>query len=136
MSVQARAVAVAGLWALCGTIGAAAAAEPVKLTCAPSSLYQCEAMFECLRVPSEAINFPDFFIADLANKTITGRRPDGTDLKTTIERQTRDGNALVLQGIEAGRGWSMSLDAPSGKLSFSVAGPAIGFVGLGACLIE
>lgn len=136
MPVQARAVAVAGLWALCGTIGSAAATEPAKLTCAPSSIYQCEAMFECLRVPSEAINFPDFFIADLATKTITGRRPDGTDLKTTIERQAREGNTLVLQGVEAGRGWSMSLDVTSGKLSIGVAGPAIGFVGLGACLVE
>jgi len=119
-----------------GVVHVPAAAEPAKLTCAPSALFQCDAIYECTRVPTEIINFPHFFIADLKSKSITGRRPDGTNLNTVIQHQAQEGSALVLQGMEAGRGWSLAVDTSNGKLSLGVAGSDVGFVGLGACLVE
>jgi hypothetical protein len=113
-----------------------AAEDPRKLTCSASELFQCDAIFECLRVSSETINFPYFFIADVAAKSISGRRPDGSDLKTAVQQQTRDGDTLVLQGVESGRAWSLTVDSTSGKMSMAVAGRDVGFVGLGACLVE
>lgn len=136
MSVSMKALGAAVLGAGWAVTASAAGAAPTRLTCAPAEIFQCESVAECVRVTPEAANLPFFLMADLAGKSIDGKRPDGAALKTAIQQQVQDGDTLVLQGVEAGRGWSLSVDVKSGKAAIGVVGPDVGFMVTGACLVE
>jgi len=136
MSIVGRGLVPAVLGASRVMAASAAGATPSRLTCAPAEIFQCESVAECVRVTAETANLPFFFTADLAGKSIHGKRPDGSLLKTAIERQVRQEDTLVLQGVEAGRGWSISVDLESGRAAIGVVSPEVGFMVAGACLVE
>ncbi len=134
-SAMERMLAAAVLGAGWATASAAGSA-PSRLTCAPAEIFQCESVAECVRVTAETANLPFFFTADLGGKSINGKRPDGSVLETAIQRQVQEGDTLVLQGVEAGRGWSISVDLKSGRAAIGVVSPEVGFMITGACLVE
>ena len=136
ISAMSRVLGAAVLGAACATTASAAGSAPSRLTCAPAEIFQCEAVAECVRITAETANLPFFFTADLAGKSINGKRPDGSVLQTAIQRQVQEGDTLVLQGVEAGRGWSIGVDLKSGKAAIGVVSPEVGFMVTGACLAE
>lgn len=136
MSVMGRMLGAAVLGTAWATTASAAGGAPSRLTCSPAEIFQCESVAECVRITAEAANLPFFFTADLAGKSINGKRPDGSVLETAIQRQVQEGDTLVLQGVEAGRGWSISVDLKSGKAAIGVVSPDVGFMITGACLVE
>ena len=103
------------------------------LLCASVDTVECDWTGECQQGTAESINAPLFFRIDFNEKMIRATRPDGTDLNTRIASVTADGGALILQGVERGRGWSMEITGETGRMTLSAAGDRVGFIVFGAC---
>ena len=110
------------------------------LLCASVDVMECVPGDGCTKVTAEAIDAPQFFRVNLANKLITGRHVGGDELDSAIERsETVDGKLILqgaedgLQGVRDGLGWSMAISEDTGKMVLSASGDAAAFVIFGAC---
>ena len=97
-------------------------------------LYTCQANDKCETVTVEEINFTQFLMIDFKKAEISGTRADGEKLVTPIKNRTAQDGMLMLQGVENGRGWTLSITEATGKMVLTVSGDEVGFVAFGACI--
>ena len=95
---------------------------------------ECAANNPCEQVTIEEINFTYFLEIDFKNKKITGTRVNGQAVNSQIREQISMDGMLILQGVENGRGWTMSISEATGKMVLTVSGDEEGFVVFGACM--
>ncbi len=103
------------------------------LLCATIEAIECGPGDECLEGTAEGINAPQFFRIHFNEKTLSATKENGEDQSTGIRTMERVDGMLVMQGIEAGRAWSLVISEYTGKMSVSVAGDREGFVLFGVC---
>lgn len=103
------------------------------LTCAPVNIVSCSPGDECQPETAEAVNLPRFLKFDFSQKQITGMRPNGAALTTTMGELRRVADNLVLQGTEGKFMWSVMIGATNGDLTLTVGGDQVGFLVFGAC---
>jgi len=53
-----------------------------------------------------------------------------------IKEQVSMDGMLILQGVENGRGWTLSIAEATGKMVLTVSGDEEGFVVFGACILK
>ena len=97
-------------------------------------LYECAADNACEEVTIEEINFVRFLEFNFKKKKITGTRANGQGLSSEIKSQVSMDGMLILQGVEHGRGWTMTIAEETGKMVMTVSGDEEGFVVFGACI--
>ncbi len=99
--------------------------------CAALEANECMFGSECLQAGPEDLEVPQFVRVDFAARSMSaGGR------STAIQSAIHAGGRLVLQGVEARRGWSMTIDEETGLLVAAIAGQEEGFVVFGACTIN
>jgi hypothetical protein len=101
--------------------------------CAVIDAIECTPGGECLSGRTEDINAPLFIKIDFAAGSISGTRPDGSQLSTPIKRTVRLDGALILQGDEGGRGWTVDIGKESGVMTVTLAEDGAAIVIFGAC---
>lgn len=101
---------------------------------AVTEIYECVANNACEKVTIEEINFVQFFEFNFKQKKITGTRANGQGLTTKIKSQVSMDGMLILQGVENGRGWTLSITEATGKMVLTVSDDEAGFVAFGACI--
>jgi hypothetical protein len=106
------------------------------LICVPLETFECEPGQECDRGTAQSIDIPQFLKVDFKKKVITGTKQDGTQRTAKIEDKNRMDGALMLQGVQNGRGWSMEITEATGKMTLTASGDQIGFVVFGACIAQ
>src|SRR6185503_107500 len=104
-------VAAACFSAYAYAFSAHAAATPDRLICATVEALDCEAGAACFKGRPADLGAPSFMRIDMENKTIAG--PKRT---TPIVSMVRDGNSLLLQGTEAGYGWTLAVNIDEGTM--------------------
>lgn len=120
----------------------AAAAEfdgSSPLLCALSEAMECSPTQDCQRIHPEEVGAPDFFLVDVAAKTVQGLGGGGR--KSAIRSVTMVDGKIVLQGAEDGvegvrdgLGWSAAITQDQGRLVLSASGEGVAFVVFGACV--
>ena len=103
-----------------------------NLICAVTEMQQCSAGDGCSAVAVADSNMPRFVRFDFKKNTISGRRPDGTEVNTPITAQKKLADSLVLQGTEGLYGWSVSLGA-GGEFGVTLSAPEFSSMAFGAC---
>lgn len=110
------------------------------LLCASTSLFECDADGECLRVSPNDVRAPRFLKIDVANNKIVQPNPAGDGRSTPIERSEQLDGKLILQGAEEaiegvrdGIGWTLSINQETGNMTLTASGDDVGFVIFGAC---
>jgi hypothetical protein len=110
------------------------------LLCASVDVMECAPDSGCTRVNAEAINAPQFFKVNVADKVITGKHAGGSEVDSAIERsETVDGKLILqgaedgIEGVRDGLGWSMAISQDNGNMVLSASGDAAAFVIFGAC---
>ena len=110
------------------------------LLCASVDVMECAPGNGCNTVSADAIDAPQFFRLDLANKQLTGKHSSGSENTSAIKRSETIEGKLIIQGAEQGRegvrdglGWTMSIAQDSGKMVLTASGDAAAFVIFGAC---
>ena len=104
------------------------------LLCAAVEAIECSTSGECTAGTPESVNIPHFLNIDFKSKKVEAVRHGKETRNSAIRSLERVEGTLVMQGIEAGRGWSIAISEETGKLSASIVGNQIGFVVFGACI--
>ncbi len=103
------------------------------LLCASVEAYDCGAGGECFKGTAEGINAPQFIRLDFEQKLTRATRLGGEERTAKIESITREEGKLILQGVQMGLGWSMTIAQESGAMALTATGEQVVFVIFGAC---
>ena len=122
-------------------VGAASATSldgSAPLLCALRAAMECSASAECRPVAPEDVGAPDFFLVDIAGKSVTSQAyPERV---SAIQMVGQIDGATVLQGfddgiegVRDGLAWSVAIADDSGRFVLSASGDQVAFVVFGAC---
>ena len=100
------------------------------LLCATQTALDCSRGDDCASGLPEEIGAPTFMRIDLAKKAVIG--PYTT---SDILLQDKSDKQLLLQGREAGFGWTIVVDQQSGELTATLANRNGAYVLYGACTV-
>ena len=100
------------------------------LLCATQAALDCARGDDCAAGLPEEIGAPAFMRIDLAKKAVIG--PNTT---AEILLQDKSGKQLLLQGREAGFGWTIVVDQESGDLTVTLTNRNGAYVLYGACTV-
>jgi hypothetical protein len=112
------------------------------LICAVVDVYVCGYEEPCHRAKPDAINAPDFLKIDLKEKTIVGRRHDGSYGTFKVTNQVKTPKLVFLQGMQKDDSdednddavaWSMTLNIDSGRMSAAISGDRAAYTLFGNC---
>ena len=103
------------------------------LICASMETYDCGPGEDCLRGTAESIDAPQFIRLDFKHKLARATRANGKERTAKIESLTQGEGKLILQGVQRGLGWSMTITQENGAMVLTAAGYRVAFVIFGAC---
>ncbi len=103
------------------------------MMCSALQIAECEPANECVEGEAENVNLPEMFLVNVRQKTITDATIDGEGRGTQILNIQQVDDRIILQGVENGRGWTVSVSKTTGKTTLTSAGDALGFVAFGIC---
>ncbi|MDH3597232.1 MAG: hypothetical protein OEM93_20535 [Rhodospirillales bacterium] len=126
---------VASLGLLAGPVSAAGFDGSKPLICASIEAFDCASGGDCLKGTAESMNVPQFIRLDFKGKVAKATRPDGEERISKFGNMTQNDGALILQGVQGGLGWSMTIAQDGGKMALTAAGEEVGFVIFGACTL-
>jgi hypothetical protein len=105
-----------------------------QYVCSLNRAVECDSDLNC-GPPAPQLPPPTFIHVDLDSNTITLLAPPERRGETTqIRAMERDGERLILNGIEAGRSWSMILSENDGSTTITVNFGDAAYVVFGQCI--
>ncbi len=104
-----------------------------KLLCSTSQLVVCFESGECITMQPWEIGVPQFVIVDTKKKLISTTKASGENRSTPIRTLQREDSTIFLQGVEAGRAFSFSIDEQTGLLTVAVSRDGLTVSVFGAC---
>ena len=108
--------------------------DAVEFICTPEKAVECDADLDCDDPVSNVVP-PSFFRVDLDGSLITILGPAERRGETTpIDHMERDVDRVIIGGIQAGRGWSMSIPDGGGRYTLTVNLGDAGWVVFGQCI--
>ena len=90
-----------------------------QLICAVAEATLCRINTPCVTSAVEVVDLPLLLKLDLTKKTIKSTRMTGEARNSKIATLSTSKHNLILQGVEEGSGWSMTIDKSNGKMSVS-----------------
>ncbi len=103
------------------------------LLCSITEAAECDGVANCTDVTLEQIDLPPLWRVDFAGKQLASK--DGTRSSPIATIETLDA-ALLLQGNQNGRGWTLIVERATGHLSASAADAEGAFALAGSCTAE
>ncbi len=104
-----------------------------EVICAFMDAIECTSEGNCSQGDADDVSIADFMRIDFKKKQMLLLDEERRGETTAINRIEKFEDRLVLQGIEAARGWSLSIDQETGDFVFTVSGQGSGFVVFGEC---
>ena len=103
--------------------------------CAVINAVECVVEDGCRQGSLESMDIPQFVRVDLKRRKISANsKEEGEDKREAkIIKFVRTDGALIMQGVQGIRGWSMVVGERSGKMSASISEEQVGFLLFGAC---
>ena len=127
--------ALSACFAVAGLVTSGSASEGVEaLVCGANQSFDCGHESTCIEDDAEAIGLPSVLHIDLKSNQVVGTMPDGTDLKADFAGEVQKDGRIVLTGIQAGLGWSMTVAQATGAMTLTMSGDDTGFVVFGDCV--
>jgi len=133
-----RAVALAAVAAL---LARGASAEPVDgtrdMVCAAVSVVACGEGPSCFHGLARTFDLPEFMFVDMKAKVVraTSESPF-KKVDSPIKNAETTRNHFILQGVENGHGWNMSIDRSSGRMTTTLSGELVSYMIFGACTAQ
>ncbi len=123
---------------LTALVGASAlSAEPLsgatRVLCASTNLGVCVDTGDCETGPAWTLDVPEFIEIDLTKKTLSSTEASGRNRVSQAANVIRQGGSIVLQGVENGRAYSISIEESTGRMTAAVARDWLGVVVFGQC---
>ncbi len=124
---------IAAMFAASSAVNAEGFDGSQPLICASMEAYDCGPGEDCLKGTAESIDAPLFMRLDFEHKLARATRANGEERTAKIESLTLETGKLILQGIQGGLGWSMTIAQENGAMTLTAAGDRMAFVIFGAC---
>jgi hypothetical protein len=123
-----------GLAAALLSTGASAGAISGKadLVCASVNVVGCTGT-DCMQGQAHTFELPDFMFVDVKRKLVHASNDSGEEVSSPIKNFEVTDDAIILQGIEDHRGWTLGIERDKGKMTLSSTGPAVSFMIFGNC---
>ena len=119
-----------------GAAATGAAAEGLdgksRMICAATQAVVCQDAGDCVTGAPTAVNLPVFWHLDPAKMTVRSKGADGSERSSAIDTMNSEGGKLVMQGSDEGFGWSLAVDAASGRMLLA-GGKDVGYLVFGEC---
>jgi len=115
-----------------GIMAAAKFDGSTPLLCVPVMVSECRVEGQCRRVTADGVDLPQFLEVDVKVRTVSSAESGRSAPVTAVDHI--NGN-MVLQGAQAGRGWTMTISEETGKMSAAIASSAEGWVVFGDCTL-
>jgi hypothetical protein len=103
------------------------------LICATVETYDCQPGGECIKGLAADVNAPQFIRLDFATGVAMTVDADGEERLAHFRTPDNESGRLILQGVQNGLGWSMSIVKETGGMSLTVSGEELAMVIFGAC---
>jgi hypothetical protein len=103
------------------------------LLCTVLEAQVCVESLGCQPFDSEALNVPRFIRVDTEKRRLSTTAASGENRETIADSLSRDGGQLILQGVEAGRAWSLFIHETTGWATFAAAAEGRSVSVFGAC---
>jgi hypothetical protein len=104
-----------------------------QLMCAISFASLCQIYEDCIEGTVETVDLPLLLRINPKKKTIESTRLGGEQRFSTISAVNKSDNNLILQGVQEGSGWSMTINKTNGQMSVSSSLGDQGYVAFGVC---
>ncbi|MEP4485837.1 MAG: hypothetical protein ABJ013_09435 [Halioglobus sp.] len=104
-----------------------------SLVCASIHVLACDADNHCMQGPPSSFEVPYFMFVDFDKKEVRATSDEGNIAISPIKESHVTDQAIILQGFENGRGWTLAVGRADGKLSLASAGADIHFAISGNC---
>lgn len=105
-----------------------------NIVCAVVEVVGCTENGQCAEGTSHSFELPRFLIMDAGQKAVRAAYEAGHgDVLSPVEYMETNGDHLILQGVENGRGWSIAINTEDGNMSASGVGEAVSFLLFGSC---
>ena len=117
-------------------VGASAAGfdGSANLICAANNVVACTKSSVCVQGEASAFDLPVFMYVDFKAKVVKARTEgDAKQVESPIKNFQKSNTQLILQGIENGHGWGISVDQTGGRMTTTVSGESSSFMIFGAC---
>jgi hypothetical protein len=125
---------VTALLAIAGSANAVSLTDNnATLICAVVDLASCAPGEDCKRETSDSINAPQLLTVDRKEHVVTAHRPDGALLSSNIDRVTQEQSLIVLDGVQNGLSWTMTIADGSGHMSLAAIGDEEAYMVFGSC---
>ena len=124
--------------AFCGlllslSISAEDVSESKELVCASSRVLICFEHGECMDVMPDDIGMPPFVVVDLKKKMMRTTKASQLNRETPATSLQRADGKIILQGIEANRAFSITIDEATGFMTASIARDGFTVSSFGSC---
>jgi hypothetical protein len=132
------ALAMASIALTIGVVPVAASAAGLdgsaNLVCAANKVVACTRTAVCLEGDASSFDLVEFMFVDFKAKVVKARTlGDARKEESPIRVIEKSNTQLILQGVENGHGWGMSIDQSSGRMAAAIAGEAASFMIFGVC---
>lgn len=115
------------------TGGAGAQSLPADAVCAVEQAVACSADDACRRSLPSAVNLPVLFRLDFDESVAVSRNERGDERRSPISSVIDLEEAFLLQGTDAGNGWSMRIGVENGRFVLARSHAQVGYVAFGVC---
>lgn len=104
-----------------------------RILCSTLQIDVCVAGEACSAMLPADINVPQFIVIDARAGKLMTTAASGENRETVARTNERADGQLLLQGMEAGRAFSLVIHEASGEASFASAADGRGLVAFAAC---
>jgi len=133
--------AAAALATVAVLLAAGASAEGLdgsrNMVCAAINVVACSDGPGCVQGIARNFELPEFIFVDMKAKVVRATvESPYKEVDSPIRNSETTGSQFILQGIENGHGWSMSIDRASGRMTTSLSGELVSYMIFGACTAQ
>jgi len=140
MQFSKRIGAAAGLAAASALFAAGASAEGLdgsrNMVCAAVSVVACTEDHACFQGLAKHFGLPKVMIVDMNAKLVRGSAESGYKQDSPIKNAESTGSQFIVQGVENGHGWSMSVDRATGRMATILSGELVSYMIFGTCTAQ
>ena len=133
MTMYKQLIALAFLFSVSFSISAKEIRDKDQLICAFSEAALCRINEKCIEGSVKIADLPLLVRLNLDKKTIASTHLSGEHRTSTILSVNTSNKNLILQGVQEGSGWSMTIHKENGQMSVSSSLNGEGYIAFGVC---
>lgn len=119
--------------AVAPSLSAENVSESERIVCASQTAVLCVETAECFRIMPEEVDLPRFMLVDTEKHTLSTTRLSDRPRSTEADRFVRENGRILMQGIERGRAYSLSIEEDLGLLTAVMAKDGVSLSVFGDC---